>query len=779
VEYFGSGDAIAVGAVSTVIMIYNDGSSWTVTNNAAGLSHTLRAVSMPDVLNATAVGDDGAIIRTTDGGVTWTAQAGGTSVNLYDVTFPSANVGYAVGASGTILKTTDDGINWIPLSGGSDALLDGVSFANPDIGTVVGSEGTILRTTDGGSNWIGQTSGTTRPLYAVQFVTINTGYAIGRNIVLKTTDGGATWNTVGNSYDYLEDLSFIDVNTGFIVGNLDDPVMGVVFFISTDDGGFTWSTRDAPNNVFSLARLNYWEGMAVGKSGMIRRTSDGGWTWSVVGGPPLDYFLKRMHMGGLDFWGIHNGVAVTGVDIYLNPSKTTVLRTTDGGETWSRTNLGNRLFDVAYADENTVYAVGHGWWYMDEGGVIYRSSDGGANWGQVVSYFCQPGSESCISSFHGIDFGDADHGVAIGSVVVGSSSVIVTIRSSGINRVDAGISAGFSAVSMPDAETAFVVGSGGTILKSTDSGNTWVPQVSGVSVGLSGVHFIDADNGTVVGSGGTILRTWNGGDDWYPQTSGTTDNLSKVSFSSPSVGFIIGQSGTILKTIDGGAAWTAELSPIEDLTDVHTFNQNNVTIVGGLCNILAKRDQTVPVFSATLAARLSRTFVQLEWSIDGDDQIKGFHMYRRSGSTAEYARLNHRLIPKETRTFTDRTVRPEVQYEFTLGVVFDDGSEVRSNIVTSELPPAALELSQNYPNPFNPVTSIRFFLPETQQVQLTIYDVSGRLVAILVDRVMLFGDHNVEWDARNQAGQAVSSGVYYYQLVTDKRKITRKMVLIH
>ena len=788
VQYFNSSIAIAVGAVSTVIITTDGGSSWAVTTNAAGLSMTLRAVRMLDALTAIAVGDGGTIIRTADGGIIWAAQTSGTSADLNDVAFAGPNTGYIVGSAGTILKTTDGGISWIPLSSGSEALLYGVSFINQDIGTAVGSGGTILRTTDGGSNWTSQTSGTTAALHAVQCITNSTDYAVGQDIVLKTIDGGAVWNTLATPdwwYPSLEDLSFLrtveglpgdnPLDEGFIVGNIlgQDEEPGL--FISTGDGGSNWSFSTPPGFVFGLSMLDISKVLAVGDMGMIRRTSDGGMTWPVIGGPLLDY--HRTFMEGFDFWGIYKGVAVTSTNVSSTFNASTVLRTTDGGDTWSAgqvgTGQGVRLLDIAFADETTVYAVGHGFHIYDYGAVVYRSLDGGGGWEEFWSVLCWPGNSECIWSLHGIDFGDADHGVAIGS-----NGAVLTIRNGGVERAAAGPGVTLSAVSMPDSATVFGVG-GGTIFRSTDGGDTWFPLASGVSASLNGVHFCDADNGTVVGSGGTILRTGNGGDNWYPQTSGTTANLMRVSFSSPLVGIIIGQSGTILSTIDGGATWTAELSPIEGLVDVHTINQYNLTIVGDNWSILAKWDEaTVRVFSAVLAARPGRTFVHLEWSIGSDERIQGLHVYRRGGSTGEYARLNDCLIPKDSRSFTDQTVQPGTQYEYTLGVVFDDGSEVRSNMATAELPAMNVELSQNYPNPFNPGTTIRFTLPETQQAKLIVYDVSGRLVATLVDRILSFGDHTVEWDTRNEAGRAVSSGVYYYRLVTNKRTLTRTMLLI-
>ena len=71
--------------------------------------NTLRGVSFTDANNGTAVGGAGAIIRTTDGGATWTAQSSGVTNTLYGVSFTDANKGTAVGNAGTILRTTDGG----------------------------------------------------------------------------------------------------------------------------------------------------------------------------------------------------------------------------------------------------------------------------------------------------------------------------------------------------------------------------------------------------------------------------------------------------------------------------------------------------------------------------------------------------------------------------------------------------------------------------------------------------------------------------------------------
>ncbi len=119
----------------------------------------LWAVSVLDSDTFTAVGDLGTIVRTTDGGDTWTPQTSGTTDILRAVSFVDANTGTVVGgaqgisrSSGTILRTTDGGATWIRQTSGTSNRLYGVSFVDADNGTAVGEFGTMLRTTTGEVN---------------------------------------------------------------------------------------------------------------------------------------------------------------------------------------------------------------------------------------------------------------------------------------------------------------------------------------------------------------------------------------------------------------------------------------------------------------------------------------------------------------------------------------------------------------------------------------------------------------------------------------------------
>jgi hypothetical protein len=87
-------------------------------------------------------------------------------------------------------------------------------------------------------------------------------------------------------------------------------------------------------------------------------------------------------------------------------------------------------------------------------------------------------------------------------------------------------------------------------------------------------------------------------------------------------------------------------------------------------------------------------------------------------------------------------------------------------------------LSQNYPNPFNPQTTIAFSLKERGRVSLAIFNVAGERVRTLAEESLAAGPHTKVWDGRDNHGQPVSSGVYFYRLRAAGYEQTRKMVLL-
>ena len=92
--------------------------------------------------------------------------------------------------------------------------------------------------------------------------------------------------------------------------------------------------------------------------------------------------------------------------------------------------------------------------------------------------------------------------------------------------------------------------------------------------------------------------------------------------------------------------------------------------------------------------------------------------------------------------------------------------------------PESYALLQNYPNPFNPTTEISFAIPEASEVNLAIYNLSGQLVMTLVTRQFPAGFHRVTWNATDDKGVRVASGMYLYVLKAGQHIDKKKLLLM-
>jgi hypothetical protein len=105
-----------------------------------------------------------------------------------------------------------------------------------------------------------------------------------------------------------------------------------------------------------------------------------------------------------------------------------------------------------------------------------------------------------------------------------------------------------------------------------------------------------------------------------------------------------------------------------------------------------------------------------------------------------------------------------------LGGISETGSQSQT--------PRGFKLYQNYPNPFNPSTIIHYELPLRQEVKITIYNTQGQQIRLLVDGYQNEGFHAVSWDGKDQRGQHVASGVYFYQIQAGQFVQTKKLILM-
>lgn len=186
---------------------------------------------------------------------------------------------------------------------------------------------------------------------------------------------------------------------------------------------------------------------------------------------------------------------------------------------------------------------------------------------------------------------------------------------------------------------------------------------------------------------------------------------------------------------------------------------------------------SVPVMLSEFLCDPRADGVHITWNAHGDLADVNFILRADNGQRTwdvPYTRGSNGLY-----TAVDHAAAGgEVTYKLLIAEA--DGSETLTGeqSVRTEVPTPELVVKGAYPNPFNPETKISFRVGSSQHVELTIFDMSGRLIAVLADQVFPAGDHDVSWNGRDLQGGRVPSGTYMAQVVSDQNVQTTKLMLV-
>ncbi len=281
----------AVGQQGKILFTNNGGADWI--EQSSGTTNTLRSVFFINNNTGWTVGDNGRLLKTTDGGATWESKTSGTSSVLVSVYFTDQDTGWIVGTAGVIRKTTDGGINWSSQQSGTLGFLTEVYLVNNNIGWCVGESGTILKTINSGTNWGNQTSTTSENLWDVHFNDLVTGWAVGENnTILNTQNGGDKWFSQNNDINQdLYSVFFSDSSKGWIVGT-----DGII--LRSENGGNKWIPQytGVNYNLNSVYFSNSNVGYIAGSNGLILKTTNGGIITDSDKMKPNENIIKRLNL---------------------------------------------------------------------------------------------------------------------------------------------------------------------------------------------------------------------------------------------------------------------------------------------------------------------------------------------------------------------------------------------------------------------------------------------------------------------------------------------------
>jgi aminopeptidase N len=182
---------------------------------------------------------------------------------------------------------------------------------------------------------------------------------------------------------------------------------------------------------------------------------------------------------------------------------------------------------------------------------------------------------------------------------------------------------------------------------------------------------------------------------------------------------------------------------------------------------------TCAVFDTALATDESEILFEETLSFS---EPRGTGAWRRPAAGGTYRADGAQFVFLSGRPYRWNHDQLRANVELILGGLF--GEPYVPTGETGDLPAPPFRLAQNYPNPFNPSTTVRFSLPSKGMVRLRVYDVTGRLVAMLADGVYPAGLHSVKWNGTNLRGKQVASGLYFCRLEAGSNTATRKMLLL-
>lgn len=297
----------------------------------------------------------------------WHRVPGPVTVHLSGVSFGSPSRGVITGYSGAILTTSDAGVSWqVAFPPPTSELIAEVRFLDSLKIVAAGNSNTLLSSTNGGVSWIYDAGGAGffSHYYGIARSRHGTSPAVwvagGRDFtsltqIIQRPAESAPWALQIAGYaGRLVGIEMYDDTLGWAVGDL-----GVI--LRTSNGGRWWNTVQSgtTEGVNSVRFFDRNDGIAVGTNGLIMKSGDGGFTWRRVPYARTDLFFKVWIDGDSTAYAVGH-----------NP---TILRSTDRGETWARQTVEmppGGLEDVWFTGRDTGWAVGNN-------GTILRTSNGG------------------------------------------------------------------------------------------------------------------------------------------------------------------------------------------------------------------------------------------------------------------------------------------------------------------------------------------------------------------------------------------------------------------
>lgn len=697
------------------------------------------------------------------------------------------NIVYLGAAFGGVWKSTNGGTNFSPISDNEVSMSSGSIFVDPANTNIVyygTGEATysgasyygrgILKSTNGGTTWINYTSGLPSLTYCSRIV-IRPGFsnqlfaAMGSSGLYRSTDAGVTWSQLISGR--CDDIIFSPNGTNaYITGS------GTGYRVSTD-GGVTFTS----NATLTMGTRNHIA---------ICRNTPSVLYCAVYSGSTITTFKSTD--SGVNFTQVAVGHNFNGgqawYDFYMqvNPfdpnyayvGAVDIWRTIDGGASFQNITNGY-AGGVVHVDEHNIdfNPVNSNELMAVNDGGVWKSTNRGTNWinlnaGLTLTQFYRIASDP--SNVNHVMGGTQDNG---------------TQRTLGTSNWAAAFGGDGGEVCFHSQNPQFILGEtqNNGVQRSQNGGNGWQGATNGLSgsgawVGPLLSHPTTA--GIFYTARQQVFMTNDNGASWTAISSGTSGTIREMAISRTSPNTLYATSGSIVyKSTDGGSNFISVTTglPGRTITSIYVHpDSSNVAVV---------------TFSGFGAGKVYKTTNggSLWNNISGnlpDSPVNDVLIYYPGISTSIYYAAmdigvfftnNYGATWTELADGLPNTVAMHLDYHqatnrLRIGThgrgVWETSNPVGLINYSNEVP-AGFSLQQNFPNPFNPVTTIKYDILKEGFVKLAVYDILGRELKAIINQNQKAGTYTVQFD-----GSALSSGVYFYKIISDGFTETRKMMIV-
>lgn len=371
------------------------------------------------------------------------------------------------------------------------------------------------------------------------------------------------------------------------------------------------------------------------------------------------------------------------------------------------------------------------------------------------------------------------------TIVVGTGGIILKTTNNGTNwvTVTAPTSSSLSDITYTGVNTGWICGNG-VVLKSTNGGSNWTSQTVPNRFWNS-IYMLNDNTGWVCGATDSIIKTTNAGANWFVQENNLYPDETNygIHFTNNLIGFMCGSNGTsnyyILRTINGGANWATAFTAPEYIQCIQMVN-STTGYAGGSSGKMHKTTNGGSNWTTTtIPGAGTGAIFSVHFPVTPDIGYAisvGGRIFKTTNAGANWIQMTSPV------NVTLKGVRFKPSSNDIGTVVGNAGTIIWTTNGGGSFTglqnepggvPSSFDLSQNYPNPFNPVTNISFSIPSSEFVNLTVYDMLGKEITNLVNEQLLAGTYKIDFNASQ-----LSSGMYFYKLMSGSFSSTKKMILV-